>query len=83
MSTSVVWTDPAVRDLERHDSRTAQRVRRAVVQLAGDRRGDLKKLKGTDDSWRLRVGEYRVILSFDHDQITVYRVLPRQSAYRE
>jgi mRNA-degrading endonuclease RelE of RelBE toxin-antitoxin system len=43
--------------------------------------GDIRKLDALQ--WRLRIGDWRVRLSFDDDQqvIVVLRVLPRGRAY--
>ena len=45
---------------------------------------DLKKLKGSQDMWRLRVGDWRVILRLDREQGILYvlRVRHRREAYR-
>lgn len=41
-------------------------------------RGDLKRLRGSDPAWHLRVGDDRVKLAFDYSQhrITVLWILP-------
>lgn len=45
--------------------------------------GDVVKLTGTDDEWRLRVGDWRVRFTRDDTgTIQVTRVLPRGRAYR-
>jgi mRNA interferase RelE/StbE len=46
---------------------------------------DLKKLKGEVNIWRLRVGDYRVIMHIESYEVTIYalRVLHRREAYRE
>jgi hypothetical protein len=59
----VVWSDRALKNLERLDSKVADRVTRAVLRFADDRTGDIKKLQGKSDTWRLRIGEYRVSLA--------------------
>ncbi len=43
----------------------------------------LKKLRGHDNRWRLRVGRWRVLLAFDNrlGVMTVTRVLDRKDAY--
>ena len=41
-----------------------------------------KKLKGAPNSYRLRVGEYRVLYSIlPGDEILVFKIAPRSSAY--
>ncbi len=44
----------------------------------------MRKLKGTDNEWRLRVGDWRVRFRRDTERklISVIRVLPRGRAYR-
>ena len=51
---------------------------------ADGRRDGLQKLHGRNDEWRLRVGDWRVILTFDHpnNAITIWQVLHRREAYR-
>ncbi len=46
--------------------------------------GDMRKLRGRDDEWRLRVGDWRVRFRFDSQSgnVVVLRVLPRGRAYR-
>lgn len=46
--------------------------------------GDVVKLSGREE-WRLRVGDWRVRLRLDRDQlaVVVLRVLPRGRAYRD
>jgi mRNA interferase RelE/StbE len=45
--------------------------------------GDVRKLKGVEEIWRLRVGDWRVLFSLDHDArvIDVLAVRPRGRAY--
>ena len=56
----------------------------AIELLSETGRGDLQKLHGRDERWRLRVGDWRVILTFDYSNntFTVRRVLHRREAYR-
>jgi mRNA interferase RelE/StbE len=57
----------------------------ALDRLIGDpAAGDVVKLAGVDDEWRLRVGDWRVRFTRDDEQIVhVLRVLPRGRAYRD
>jgi len=47
--------------------------------------GDIVKLAGSDDEWRLRVGDWRVRFTRDRERrvVQVLRVLPRGRAYRD
>jgi len=80
----VRWTPQAIRDLRRLEQELVERIRAAVRALAQEHRGDIRKLQDGDGLWRLRVGDYRVIFSFDDeaDEIVVLRVKPRSSTYR-
>jgi mRNA interferase RelE/StbE len=44
--------------------------------------GDVKKLRGFKDRYRLRVGPYRVIFQLDKDVIVVYDFGDRKDVYR-
>ena len=43
---------------------------------------NLKKLKGTENCYRIRSGDYRIGLIFDDETITFVRVLHRKDIYR-
>ncbi len=64
------------------DKHIQQRIRDAVLRFAETGHGDVKRLRGYDDEWRLRVGEWRVRFTSPPGEITVLRVLPRGRAYR-
>ncbi|KKM09331.1 hypothetical protein SY88_19390 [Clostridiales bacterium PH28_bin88] len=81
----LVITEKAEKDLAGLDRRTSQRIRDAFdVMITNVNMVDLKKLKGTRDRWRLRVGDYRVLLQIVGDEATVYalRVKHRKEAYK-
>ena len=69
--------------------RDADRVGRAVEQLAASGQGDIERLKGFDSPiYSLRVGDWRVRYCYDdvgtkEDGISVVRVLHRRDAYRK
>lgn len=80
-----VFTERARRDMRRLDRPVAQRIVQALDRLCGDPpRGDVVKLAGVEDEWRLRVGDWRVRFTRDSaGVIQVTRVLPRGRAYRD
>ena len=87
MNRSVAW-EPDAREalvqLARHDPDQARRIRRRVGQFAATGVGDVKKLRGSADFYRLRVGDWRVIFAFrPPGSITVLTVTNRRDAYRE
>ena len=61
------------------DRLTKQRIKEAIEKLP---QGDIKKLAGHSATYRLRVGDYRIIYSISSDTITIEAVLHRQQAYR-
>lgn len=44
--------------------------------------GNLKKLKGDENAYRIRLGDYRIEIFFDGETVTFARVLHRQEIYR-
>ncbi len=44
--------------------------------------GDVKKLKGSKNEYRLRVGDYRVLFELVGKRIVVYTLGPRKDIYR-
>jgi mRNA-degrading endonuclease RelE of RelBE toxin-antitoxin system len=63
VETELVLTDAAERDMRRLDRQVADRIARALNRYAGEDRGDVRRLQGTDDELRLRVGDWRVRLT--------------------
>ena len=78
-----VFAGRARRDFRRLDPPIQRRIVAALDLLTGDPpAGDVVKLAGADDEWRLRVGDWRVRFGRDSDGIVhVLRVLPRGRAY--
>ncbi len=81
----VELTRPAVRDLKRLDPPVRHRILEALEGLTEvPPRGDVHRLAGEANAWRLRVGDWRVRFTRDRDSGVIYflRVLPRGRAYR-
>jgi mRNA-degrading endonuclease RelE of RelBE toxin-antitoxin system len=49
--------------------------------LCVDLHGDVRKLKGRTNHYRLRAGSFRVLFTLAADQILVYAVKDRKEAY--
>ena len=80
----MVVTKPAQRDLEQVNPKDRGRVLNALDGLVtGHQSLDLRKLAGRRNEWRLRVGDWRVLLERDPAAgvVWVMRVLHRRDAY--
>ena len=75
-------------DYSRHAAKAIGRLERAIkqrIKMAIEKlpAGDVRKLKGTSISYRLRVGDYRVLFDMEGYNIEVTNVLPRGDAYKK
>jgi len=71
----------ALRDLRKLPKEVARRALAKIDSLRDDLKGDVKRLKGTDPGYRLRVGDYRVLFDLEGAQIIVRRIRHRREAY--
>jgi mRNA-degrading endonuclease RelE of RelBE toxin-antitoxin system len=62
----------------------ATRILDALTRLVETGQGDVTRLQGVADEWRLRAGDWRVRFRYDYPARTleVLRILPRGQAYR-
>jgi len=76
---------PARKDLLKPDEKMRTRILNALADLREypDVPG-IKKIKAQGETWRLRVGEWRVIFEFDEEAkiVNVLHVKHRKEAYR-
>jgi len=78
------WTKRALKEAARLDASTRQRILAAIKRLCEESYGDVRHLQGVGEVYRLRVGDWRVIFSYQDDlTILVHRVRPRGDAYKE
>ena len=56
-----VLSQHALRDMRRLTLSARQRIFEALDLYVAERRGDVLKLQGREDEWRLRVGDRRVL----------------------
>ena len=81
----VVIERRAEKDMDRLAQQVRRRVVEAILGLASDPRPPgCRKLVGSDDDWRIRVGDYRVIYQIADAVrvVRVYRVRHRREVYR-
>lgn len=75
----IVYEKEAGKHIGKMDKPTKQRIKKAIEKLPA---GDVKKLQGYSNDYRLRVGDLRVIFSVNNDIIIIKDVLPRGQAYK-
>jgi mRNA interferase RelE/StbE len=79
---TVILTDEVKNKLRSMPFHLRQEIGHKLFLLEEDLHGNVKKLKGSINEYRLRVGDYRVIFELEGRQITVYAVGPRKNIYR-
>lgn len=85
MGYAVSFTASAAKDMRAFDEPTRRRVAKAVDALSASPRPEgARKLKATEDIYRIRVGDYRILYQIADRQllVLVVRVRHRKDAYR-
>jgi mRNA interferase RelE/StbE len=85
MSCQVILTKAAKRDLGHLDRMLQQSLARHLQTLiANPRPSGVAKLRGTENEWRIRVGDYRIIYEIDDNKnvVTILRIRHRREVYR-
>jgi mRNA-degrading endonuclease RelE of RelBE toxin-antitoxin system len=84
MTRTILWSQSAVEHLVEIAIRDLKLARRIMITIRGfgtAERVDLKKLAGVDGAWRIRVGDWRVLLTMNGDQAVIERVENRRDVY--
>jgi mRNA interferase RelE/StbE len=72
----------AEKDLRNLSQQDQHRIVEKLRLASDDLHGDIKRLVQFQPSYRLRVGNYRVLFDIESEKIVVYRILHRREAYR-
>lgn len=75
----IFYTKKAMKSIKSLDIRVKDRVRKGIEKIPF---GDIKKLQGYSNLYRLRIGDYRVIYQMENGNIIIDAVLPRGEAYK-
>lgn len=75
----IEYEKEAAKHIQAQDKPTRQRLKAAIENLPD---GDVKKLQGYKNDYRLRVGNLRVLYSVIDDILIIKDVLPRGQAYK-
>lgn len=82
----IEWKSSALKELKRIDKSTVPRIINVVESLATNPRPvDVRKLKGSERSFRIRIGDYRIVYEILDDSLVVFivRVRHRKDVYRD
>ena len=69
----------AVKYINACDKNTKQKIKESIEKIP---LGDIKKLKGFDTEYRLRIGDLRILFSMEDDIITINDISPRGQVYK-
>lgn len=85
-SYEIQWKHSAEKDLRGIDRQFISRILEAVSSLSDDLfPSQHRKLQGSESSYRIRIGDYRVIYQTDIENkiIVIYHVRHRKDIYRK
>lgn len=80
----VVLTSSSAREIEKLPARVVARIVQRLENLALDPRpSGCKKMRGGDNEWRIRIGDYRAVYTIDDAKqlIDVTRIRHRKEVY--
>ena len=79
---TVILTDEVKARLHAMPLPLRREIGHRLFLLEEDLGGNVKKLKGSINEYRLRVGDYRVLFALEGRRVTVYTVGNRKDIYR-
>ena len=76
---NIEYSKKAVKYINSVDKPTKSRLKNAIEKIPF---GDVKKLEGTENGYRLRVGDLRVLFTLEHNMVYIENIIPRGQAYK-
>ncbi|MCL2108032.1 MAG: type II toxin-antitoxin system RelE/ParE family toxin [Oscillospiraceae bacterium] len=77
---NITYSKQSSKVLSRIDNTTKTRIRKGIELIPA---GDIVPLTGSVDSFRLRVGDWRVIFSYPNENsIFIEKIAPRGAVYK-
>jgi mRNA interferase RelE/StbE len=74
----IKYSKQAVKAINKINNPFKKNIKEAIERLPD---GDVKKLKGYSNAYRLRVGDYRILFDMN-GEIEITAILPRGDAYK-
>ena len=78
----VQFNPKAIKDFKKLSPDIQKRVSSKITTMQDDLQGDIKKLTNFEPEYRLRVGDYRVLFEIEDNNLIIYRIKHRRSAYQ-
>ncbi|MCI9346255.1 MAG: type II toxin-antitoxin system RelE/ParE family toxin [Lachnospiraceae bacterium] len=75
----IEYSKKAIKYINSADKPTKKRLKESIEKIP---LGDIKKLQGIEDGYRLRVGDLRVLFSMEDNIIYIDNIIPRGQAYK-
>ena len=75
----IEYKKKAIKYINSADRAAKKRLKDAIEQIPF---GDIKKLTGFENEYRLRVGDLRVLFTVENNIITVNEIRPRGQVYK-
>jgi mRNA interferase RelE/StbE len=80
---NVLFSKQAKKYLLSQDNNTQNRINAGISGLQEKPpKGDIVKLSGMEDQYRLRIGGYRILYHFEDKFLKIDLILPRGDAYK-
>ena len=75
-------SDNARKNLKKLDKSSSMRILKKLLTFSQNTDAfEIKKLKAIDNTYRIRIGEYRAIFEYDSKQITILKIGHRKDIY--
>ena len=79
MLMQITYAKRAKKAIERLEYSVKQRIKHGICNLPN---GDIKRLKGYTNLYRLRVGDWRILFTMTAYEVAIEDVRPRGDAYK-
>lgn len=79
----IEYTKASMKVLQKLDVHLRDHIRLKIKGLCNvPPEGDVKRLKGKEGAYRMRIGDYRVLFHYSENSVVIDKVSPRGQAYK-
>jgi mRNA interferase RelE/StbE len=77
----IIYSEAAREDLDRLQPKHAAQIVKKIRRLENGLQGDIKHLRHHDVTYRLRMGDFRILFDLNEGVIVILRIKNRKEAY--